>query len=421
MIEETVLPNGLRVITKQTPGAAATVGAFVNIGSRHETTQNAGVAHFLEHMAFQGTTGRSSHEIARQIEILGASTNARTTLCDTIYHVSGLAEHIPVGIEILGDVLTDSKYDPEAIRLQSQVILQEISQAADHPFHRMAELLTATAFPDQAIGRPTLGTRDFVAGAAPDDFRALVASNYSAETMLLIAAGGMEHATVVEVAARAFAKVPAATNRAPTVPAIYAGGVGIDRDTKFTQVNIGICFESVPIREAAMYPHAMLASALGAGLSSPLFREVREKRGLAYQVGAQSSFESDFGIVSMIAMLTPENVDEYIKVACAEFARCCDAIEEDDLMRARNSALVGIALAQESAGKMAFYMAHSLFRHGHIRDFDEVRRNIEAVTVDDLKAAARDLRRSRPTIALVGPVPEADYEGMVAAALGRPA
>jgi predicted Zn-dependent peptidase len=418
MIEETVLPNGLRVITKETPGAAATVGAFINIGSRHETERNAGVAHFLEHMAYQGTAVRSSHDIARQIEILGASTNARTALCDTIYHVSGLAEHIPLGIEILGDVLTNSKYDPEAIRLQSQVILQEISQAADHPFHRMAELLTATAFPGQAIGRPTLGTREFVAGATTDDFRAFVAANYSAETMLLIAAGSMEHDAVVEVAGRAFAKVPAATNRAPTVPAVYAGGVGIDRDTKFTQVNIGISFESVPIGKAAMYPHAMLASALGAGLSSPLFREVREKRGLAYHVGAQSSFESDFGIVSLIAMLTPDNLNEYIKVACAEFARCCDTIDEDDLTRARNSALVSIALAQESAGKMAYYMAHSLFRYGHIRDFDEVRRAIEVVTVDDLKAAARALRRSRPTISLVGPVPDADYEGMVKSALG---
>ena len=417
MIEETILPNGLRVITK-TPGAAAAVGAFVNIGSRHETEQNAGVAHFLEHMAYQGTSSRSSHEIARQIEILGASTNARTTLCDTIYHVSGLAEHVPVGIDILGDVLTISKYDPEAIRLQSQVILQEISQAADHPFHRMAELSTATAFPDQPIGRPTLGTREFVANATPGDFRAFVGSNYSAETMLLIAAGGMEHATVADVAARAFARVPRVTNRAPTVPAAYAGGVGIDRSTKFTQVNIGISFQSVPIQEQAMYAHAMLASALGAGLSSPLFREVREKRGLAYHVGAQSSFESDFGMVSMIAMLTPENLNEYIKVACGEFARTCDTIHEDDLRRARNSALVAIALAEESAGKMAYYMAHSLFRYGRIRDFDQVRRSIEAVTVDDLKEAARTLLRSRPTIALVGPVPDADYEDKVKSALG---
>ncbi len=418
MIEETTLPNGLRVITKRMPGAAAAVGAFVNVGSRHETESNAGVAHFLEHMAYQGTGARPAYEIARQIEILGASTNARTSLCDTIYHVSGLAEHIPVGIDILGDVLTDSKYDAEAIRLQGQVILQEISQAADHPFHRMAELSTAIAFPDQAIGRPTLGTREFVANAQPEDFRAFVASNYSAETMLLVAAGGMEHATVVDVAARAFAKIPAVTNRAPTVPAAYAGGIGIDRSTKFTQVNIGISFGSVPIQEPAMYAHAMLASALGAGLSSPLFREVREKRGLVYHVSAQSSFEADFGIVSLVAMLTPDNLNEYIKVACGEFAGTCDTIHEDDLLRARNSALVGIALAQESAGKMAYYMAHSLFRYGHIRDFDEVRCNVEAVTVDDLKAAARTLLATRPTIALVGPVPDADYEGMVTSALG---
>ena len=418
MIEETILPNGLRVITKKMPGAAAAVGAFVNIGSRHETERNAGVAHFLEHMAYQGTGTRPAHEIARQIEILGASTNARPTLCDTIYHVAGLAEHIPIGIDILGDVLTDSKYDAEAIRLQSQVILQEISQAADHPFHRMAELSTAIAFPGQAIGRPTLGTRDFVSNAKPDDFRAFVGSNYSGETMLLVAAGGVDHATVVDGAARAFAKIPAATDRAPTIPATYAGGVGIDRSTKFTQVNIGISFKSVPVREDAMYAHAMLASALGAGLSSPLFREVREKRGLAYHVSAQSSFESDFGIVSMVAMLTPENLDEYIKVACAEFARTGEAIHDDDLKRARNSALVAIALAEESAGKMAYYMAHSLFRYGHIRDFEEVKRSVEAVTVDDLKAAARMLLQSRPTIALVGPVPDADYEGLVHSALG---
>lgn len=417
-VNETKLTNDIRVITHKMPVQSAAVGAFVHAGSRHETEENNGVAHFLEHMAFKGTPTRTAYDISQQIEVLGSHANAMTSTESTAYYTKGLSQHVGIEIDIIGDALCNSIYAEADIKLESGVILQEISQYEDDPFSTMQELLTEVSYPNQPVGRKILGTKDFVANAKPDDFRGFVGENYSGETMMFFAAGGMEHDAVVDAVNKAFYKIPAKTERRATVPATYVGGLGIDASKDFSQVSVGISFRSVPVIDNAQYAHMLLGKAFGDGMSSPLFTEVREKRGLVYHTSCHSDFNVDYGNIMIYGGMTPENLNEFIDVACSELAKMCENINFVDVERAKNSVLVSLAFLQENPSNMMYYMANSMFTRGRIRDFDEVRRNIENMTVNDLKNAAKFLLRCKPTIALVGPVPDADYEGMIQSALG---
>ncbi len=417
-LDITTLPNNLRVVTRTMPGASSAIGAFINRGSRHENEANNGVAHFLEHMAFKGTDSRTAYDISYQIEILGGESNACTDQCGTSYYMRGLAEHIAVGADIIGDSLNNSKYEQSDVDIESGVILQEISQYEDDPYSTMDELLMEVAFPDQPIGRKILGTKEFVGNAKSQDFRDFIDNNYSGESMIVVAAGGVEHDAVVDVVGKAFAKVPDKVDLVPTTPATYVGGIGIDTAKKFSQVNVGLMWQSVPICDSSRYAHTLLASAFGSGGSSPLYTEIREKRGLVYHTSAHTHAEVDFGLMYIVGMLTPDNLEEFINVACSEFAKMKETINEDNLTRARNSMLVRLAFMEESAMSTMNSTAADLFNYGRVRSFDEIRKEINQVTVADLKTAANRIMSTKPTISLVGPVPDADYEGMVKAAIG---
>ena len=417
-IQQSRLSNGLLVITSYLPGFdSSAVAAFVNAGSRHERKEQNGLAHFLEHMAFKSTSTRTASDLAHQLEVLGSNFNAFTSNSMTAYYATGLATNFAEPLRIIGDVLTDSQFSQSDIDLESGVILQEISQYDDDPGSVMHHLLDATAYPDQPVGRPILGDPNFVRNATTADFKGFVGEHYSAETMIVVAVGGIQNDEVLEIAEKAFAKVPASTSRPATVPASYAGGVSINGGREFKQVHAGISFPSVSVTDNAMHAHMLLASAFGGGMSSPLFTEIREKRGLVYHTSCYGSFESDHGEVSIIGGMTPENLDEFVTVACQEFAKMRDSVNETDLTRAKNSALVQIATLRERPFSAARFIAGSQFNWGHVRDLNEIRQSIEAVTVDDLKAAAHTLLQGKPAVALVGPVPDHDYADMIDAAL----
>ncbi len=418
-IQETKLDNNIRVFTNKMSGATASIGAFINVGSRNETEKNNGVAHFLEHLAFKGTPTRSAKDISQQVEILGASSNASTDYSETAYYVRGLADHLPIVADIIGDILTNSIYDESDIKTESAVILQEIAQYEDDATTTMITLINEVAYPNQPLGRQILGTKQFVSNAKSDDFRNFIDQNYSGQTMIVVASGGIDHSTVTDIIAKSFAGIPVTASHPPVVPASYSGGLKINNDKKFSQANIGIMFPSVPACDHAFFSHKLLAQAFGGGMSSPLFMEVREKRGLVYHTSAFATAEKDHGKFVIIGMMTPENIQEFIQVSCAEFTRMTHTINEQDLERAKNSLLVNMAYGQENASSMMAYIAKSVFVHDRVRSFEEVRTLIEDVTIDDLKAAANRLLAGKPSIALVGPVPDADYEGMVQTALGQ--
>lgn len=415
--EQTLLSGGLMVITHSSPHLeSVSLGAFVNAGSRQETALNHGVAHFLEHLLFKGTQNRTANEIATQIEVLGSDINAFTSTDMTAVHATGLASHGGQSIEIIGDMITHSLFASPDIGLESGVILQEISRNADSPNNVMHDVIQAVSYPGQSLGRTILGSTEFVAHAVTEDFHDFTTRQYTADNIVIAGAGGIDHDVFVRNVEAAFVDLPRTVRRQPIPRAAYVGGIGIDRNRDFKQVSAGIAFDSVPIIDDTMYHHILLADAFGGGMSSPLFNEVREKRGLVYSTGCHTSMGADNGRLLITGGMTAENVEEFVVVACRAFRTMCDHVDAIDLRRAKNSYLVGLATLRERPYAAACFMARSYWQRGRVRSLAEMRDAINAVTLNDLKAAAARVLTSEPSIALIGPAPQADYKALVCSA-----
>ncbi len=417
-IEQSVLPNGLRVVSVNLPGFdSAAVGAFVKAGARNETEANNGIAHFLEHMAFKGTKTRTALQIGAEIEVLGSNINAYTSHDQTAYFVTGLKSTIAQSVAILGDVLTASTFEPKEIEVEKGVILQEIRRAADNPSHVAYDGYGVTAYPDQPMGRPILGPASIIEGVTRDYFTSFVDQHYFAENMVVVGTGDFSHEDFVEMVGEHFATLPSRSTPVVAAPARYVGGDVRNTEKDFEQVTILLGLQSVPETDSTVYAHKLLARALGGGMSSPLFQEVREKRGLVYAVSAYSDHGADHGDFVVYAGTTAKHVPDLIQVACEQIMKTTQAVNEQDLTRARNSMLVNLATAKEKPFTLARSIAGTLFEHGKIIPPTEAMRAVEAVTLDDVRAAARVVVASNPTVSVVGPVPEMDYHGTVKAAL----
>lgn len=417
-IEQTVLPNGLRVVSVNLPGFdSAAVAAFVKAGARNETESNNGIAHFLEHMAFKGTTTRTALQIGAEIEVLGSSINAFTSHEMTCYFVTGLKSTVAQSVAILGDVLTASTYNDSDIATEKGVILQEIRRSQDNPSHVAYDGYGLTAYPDQSIGRPILGPSALIEQMTREHFTGFVADNYFAQNMVVVGTGDIDHKTFVEQVATHFAALPSRKSAVTVAPARYAGGHIRNSEKDFEQVTILVGLQSVPETAPDVWAHKVMARALGGGMSSPLFQEVREKRGLVYSVNAYSDHGIDHGELVMAAGTSAKHVDELLDVACGEITKMTTHVSEGDMTRAKNSVLVALATAKERPFSLARGIAGSLFEHGHVMTPEDAMRKVEAVTLEDVMAAARMMVGSNPTVSLVGPVAEGDYYGKVRAAL----
>jgi len=406
-IEQTVLPTGLRVVSVNLPGFdSAAVAAFVKAGARNETEANNGVAHFLEHMAFKGTTNRSALQISAEIEVLGSSINAFTSHEMTCYFVTGLKSTVAQSVAILGDVLTASTYNDSDIATEKGVILQEIRRSADNPSHVAYDGYGLTAYPDQSIGRPILGRAALIEQMTREHFTGFVADHYFAQNMVVVGTGDIDHAAFVQEVATHFAAIPSRNATVTVTPARYTGGHIRNTDKDFEQVTILVGLQSVPETAPDVWAHKVMARALGGGMSSPLFQEVREKRGLVYSVHAYSDHGVDHGELVMAAGTSAQHVDELLDVACGEITKMTSHVTEGEMSRAKNSVLVALATAKERPFSLARGIAGSLFEHGKIVTPEEAMRKVEAVTMDDVRAAARMMVGSNPTVSLVGPVPE---------------
>ena len=418
-IEQTTLPSGLRVVTANLPGFdSAAVAAFVDTGSRNEGAAENGIAHFLEHMAFKGTTGRSALDIAREIETLGSNINAYTSQGITAYFVTGLGVNIEKSVAIIGDVLTASVFNEAEIATEKGVILQEISRSHDSPNSLAYNSFGPTAYPDQALGRSILGQPEFIRAVTRDNFTSFVERFYVASNMIVVGTGDIGHAAFVAMVAQYFAALPSGRDAPPEQAARWGGGYTPAPAGKFEQVTALIGWDSVAEVDTRVHAHRMLTSAIGGGMSSPLFQEVREKRGLVYAVSGSHDSGQDYGEFLLYAGTTPDKLDEVVRVACGVFQNAARSVGSDDLERARNRELVAYATIKEKPFSLARYLASTLFEHGRIIEPDESKRLIEAVTMADLGDAAAMIFASHPTVALVGPVPETDYLGLIAAELG---
>ena len=413
------LPNGLTVVTDRMPHLrTASLGIWVGAGSRHEESNEHGIAHLFEHMAFKGTRRRTARQIAEEIEAVGGDLNASTSIENTGYYARVLGADVPLALDILTDILTDSTFDPEELAREQGVILQEIGAASDTPDDLVFDLFQARAFPDQPIGRPILGTPQSVRSFTTDGLRAYLARNYRGPRMIVSAAGDVDHATIVGEISRRLAAIPAATP-SPAVPARYAGGLELGA-RPLEQAHLVLGLQGCSYLRPEYFAVQIFASVLGGGSSSRLFQEVREKRGLCYAIYSYHQPFSDSGIFAIYSGTDPNDARDLMAVVVDVLSDTVETANEAEIARAKAMMKVALLGMLESSSARADQLARQILAFGRPIPLDELVTRIDAVTVADVRAAGRKLiTAGRPTFAGLGPAAGLESAARIAETLER--
>ena len=381
---------------------SASLGVWVGAGSRYEMPDEHGISHLLEHMAFKGTKRRTSRQIAEEIEAVGGDLNAATSTESTAYFARVLKADVPLALDVLSDILTESTFDPEELRREQNVIVQEIGAAEDAPDDLVFERLHETAFPKQPLGRSILGTPETVRSFNPAGIRAYLARNYRAPDMLVAAAGAIEHKAIVAEAEKRFASFIGPAAPAPE-PAKFGGGTRVEtRDLE--QVHIALALQGIPTRDEQLYSLQVFSSVLGGGMSSRLFQEVREKRGLCYTISAFHMPYSDTGLFVLYAGTDETDAPELMRVAIDQITIATETLNETEVARAKAQMKASLLMALESSEARLGQIARQMLAYGRPIPLEEIVAKVDAVTVASARAAGRALiGRGKPAIAALGP------------------
>jgi predicted Zn-dependent peptidase len=402
-VKVTQLSTGLSVLTDSMPHLqSASLGVWVGSGSRDENPNEHGISHLLEHMAFKGTRRRSARQIAETIEAVGGDLNAATSIESTAYFCRVLKADVPLALDVLSDILSEPTFDPDELQREQNVIVQEIGAVEDAPDDLVFERLQETAFPGQSVGRSILGTPDTVRSFNPERLRAYLGRNYRGPGMLVAAAGAVDHDAIVADAEKRFAAFngPAA----PTPEgARFGGGVRVEsRDLE--QVHIALALEGLPIKDNALYNLQVFTYVLGGGMSSRLFQEAREKRGLCYAIHAFHMPYSDTGLFGLYAGTDAADAPNLMQVVIDEIARATEELDQTEVNRAKAQMKAGLLMALESSEARVAQLARQMLAYGRPIPLDEIVARVDAVTVDSARAAGRALiGRGKPAIAALGP------------------
>ncbi|QDH15695.1 insulinase family protein [Oecophyllibacter saccharovorans] len=400
-IQRTLLDNGLEIVTERMEQVeTVSFGAYVAAGTRHEEASSNGVAHFLEHMAFKGTHRRSAARIAEEIENVGASINAYTARENTAYYAKLLKEDLALGIDIIGDILTHSTFDPEELQRERGVILQEIGQANDTPDDVIFDHFQERAYPDQPMGRPILGPDTLITAMERDTLMNYMGGHYSTRNTVIAAAGKLDHDEVVRLVEQHFSDLPDHAPPKPE-PARYAGGQ-FKETRALDQLHFLLGFEGPGLHEPSRYALMVLSTLLGGGMSSRLFQEIREKRGLVYSVYSFASSFADSGLFGIYAGTGPDQLGELVPVLLDELRRLQDGISPEELARARAQLKASLLMSQESTGSRCAQLARQVQVHGQVIPASETIAMIDAVREEEILAMAARLFSSTPTLATIG-------------------
>ena len=405
-VEITRLSNGLTIATDHMPKLeSAALGIWVKAGARDERENEHGIAHLLEHMAFKGTGQRSARQIAEEIEDVGGELNASTSVETTAYYARVMREDVPLAVDILCDILLDSRFDEDELSREKHVILQELGAAEDTPDDIVFDHFQSAAFAGQIVGRPILGTRASVTGFSRQDLRAYLGRNYTPDRMVVSAAGAVSHQDMVDRISAAFGALPAgAPDTGTGAPATYTGGDFREaRDLADAQIVLG--FEGRPYYARDFYASQVLSIILGGGMSSRLFQEIRESRGLCYAVSAFHWSFSDSGIFGVHAATGEEELAELAPVIVDELMRAASGITEKEVNRARAQMRSSLLMSQESPASRAAQIARQLMFKGSPIDNTELLDRLAAISAERLAdLAGRTFLGSRLTLAAIGPV-----------------
>jgi predicted Zn-dependent peptidase len=394
-VERSELANGLTLVSHAMPEVeTVSLGLWVGAGSRSEANTEHGVAHFLEHMAFKGTARRSARDIAEEIEAVGGELNAATGVDSTAYYARVLRKDLGLALDILSDIILAPQFDGTELARERDVILQEIAATMDSPDDIVFDLVQEAAFPDQPVGRPILGTAASVSGFERDHLGCYLSAHYHGPNMVLVAAGAVDHAALLAEAERH----PAASS------AIYAGGVKRG-GRAFEQSHIVLAFEAPAYRDDEYFVAQICAGALGGGMSSRLFQEVREKRGLCYAIYAFASGLTDSGLFAVHAAGAPDRAHELFAVIRDELVRAAEnGFREDEIARVKAQLKMGLLTGLESSSARAEQLARQILIHGRPLSAQELIEKVERVEAADLQILVERLLSSPPSLATVGPI-----------------
>lgn len=396
------LSSGLKVVTHAMDHLESTaLGIWVGAGSRSERDEEHGLSHLLEHMAFKGTEKRSAVDIVEEIEAVGGEVNAATSIETTSYYARILKEDLPLAVDILSDILRNSVFDQKELEREQHVILQEIGAALDTPEDRVYDLFTEAAFPGQPIGRTILGTPETVKAAGTPMLDAYLDRHYKGPSMVVSAAGAVNHDKLVAMIDERLGGLGSDNGPEPAFAKYHGGEAREARDLMETQIMLG--FEGVPYSSPDFYTAQVLASTLGGGMSSRLFQEVREKRGLCYSIYAFHWSFSDTGIFGVYAATGPSDVNELMPVVMDELERAANDIDEKELLRARAQLRAGLLMTLENPAARAGQIARQLLLFGRIIPIEELVEKIASISVQNIRDLATQIfTGSTPTLAAVG-------------------
>jgi predicted Zn-dependent peptidase len=400
------LPNGFRIVTEAMPAlASASVGVWVTAGGRHERDRETGIAHFLEHMAFKGTARRTARQIAEEIEDVGGYLNAYTSKEMTAYYARVLQDDVPLALDLIADIVLNPAFDRAEIRVERGVILQEIGQALDTPDDIIFDWLHEVSYPDQPFGRSILGPAEFVRRFGAADLRRFTARHYHPGQMILAAAGAVDHDRLVRLAEPLFGQLP--PHAAPAAPLARFRG-GERREVKpLEQAHFALSFEAPGYRDADVYAAQVYATVLGGGMSSRLFQEAREKRGLCYTIGAHSAAYEDTGGVTIYAGTGADEIAGLAELTVDEMRRAAGDISAAELARARAQIKAGLLMGLESPASRCERLARMTAIWNRVPDVAETVARIDAVDLAAARAFAARMLASPPALALYGPVERA--------------
>ncbi len=403
----TTLSNGFRIVTEAMPGLqSAAIGVWVLAGARNEETAQNGIAHFLEHMAFKGTQRRSALQIAEAIEDVGGYINAYTSREVTAYYARVLKDDVPLALDVVADILRNSTFDPTEIEVERGVILQEIGQALDTPDDIIFDWLQEKAYPDHPLGRAILGQHEGVTRFSRADLTGFVDQHYRPGQMVLSAAGAVDHDALVKAAEAMFGDMQAGA--APTAPLARFQG-GESRTVKsLEQAHMALAFESPAYGDDEIHTAQIYATALGGSMSSRLFQEIREKRGLCYTIYAQAGAYADTGMMTIYAGTSEASMTGLAEITIDEMKRAADDMRPDEIERARAQMKAGLLMGLESPSNRAERLARMIQIWGRVPGLEEVVEKIDAVTLADVRTLAEKIAEDAPAaLALYGPVQNA--------------
>ncbi len=413
-VRRTVLPGGLRVVTEFLPAVrSVALGIWVGVGSRDEDTAHAGATHYLEHLLFKGTSKRTALEISAEMDAVGGEMNAFTAKEYTCYYARVLDADLPLAVDVLSDMVTSSLITPKDVDAERNVVLEEIAMNEDDPSDTVHEAFTAKLYGDTPLGRPILGTVDSINAITREQIFEHYRARYAPEHLVVAAAGNLDHDTVVELVRQAFGPAldRAATPAAPRLTGDHSGSAAGTKlvSRSIEQANLVLGCEGMARTDDRRFALGVLNAAFGGGMSSRLFQEIREKRGLAYSVYSFSAQHADSGMWGIYVGCLPSKADDVLAICAEEIARVVDGgLTDAELARGKGQVRGSIVLGLEDPSSRMSRLGKSELVYPRLEPVDEVIAAIDAVSHDDVRAVAADILTRPKALAVVGPFDDPD-------------